>query len=194
MTNVQKVFAGVALVVILALGIAIGMGIHAGSGRPAGTVNNGASLINYPQWFSNGTGSGNVVYAGRNQQWAVDDSGNVIASSETIGSGTKLTGPLFGTCTINAYSTTIAASTTAQVDCSAGASSPVVIAGVLPTDTVVHIDLASSTPTTFEGLQVRWAAASTTPGYFTLKVFNGSGTTFTWSSSASSSADYIDLK
>lgn len=98
-----------------------------------------------------------------------------------------------GTCTINAYSATIAATGTAQVDCSAGVSGPVAITGILPGDRILA-SLASTTVANNEGLDIQWAAASTTPGYITLKIFNGSGAAYTWVSTASSSITYFDFK
>jgi len=96
-------------------------------------------------------------------------------------------------CNIISYSKTIAATGTQQVDCGLGTSTVVAITNVKPTDKIV-MSLPSTTPETFEGLDLMWVAPSTTPGYITMLVYNGSGNTFSWSASASTSAPYIDAK
>lgn len=109
-------------------------------------------------------------------------------------STSPITQILPGTCNIINYASTIAASTTAQVDCDAGTTgSPVAIAGILSGDKI-FIDPASTTPTTFMGLDLLKAAASTTAGHITLWVANQTGTTFTWANSSTSSLSFIDLR
>jgi hypothetical protein len=96
-----------------------------------------------------------------------------------------------GKCNIRAAANTISASSTVQVDCVSGLNSA--LAGVLAGDTVV-VSSSTSTPSTNEGLTILGASASTTPGYITLKMFNGTGNTYTWTAAASSSYSYIDLR
>lgn len=107
-----------------------------------------------------------------------------------------------GTCYIQPYATTIAASSTAYVDCQATAAvgnttgaNDVALLGVTTGDHVVA-DLATSTASTvFGGLDVTGVSASTTPGYIQLLLSNQTGTTFTWptTGTASGTASYIDL-
>ena len=138
---------------------------------------------------SNQTTVGNP-YAFTNTTYGVTLASSTATKLKVGASGSQITGIKFGTCTITAYATTIAATTTATVDCSAGSSAPSAISGILVTDEVVWARLASSTATTNLGLIVQDVSASTTAGYLTLKIFNGTGTTFTWSSAASSSVRY----
>lgn len=121
-------------------------------------------------------------------------SGQVTGGNLQVGSvGSVISGIQSGTCTIFAYSTTIAASSTAQVDCQAGASSLSAISGITSGDRI-FASLASTTSAIFEGIDIQWVAASTTPGYITMKLYNGTGGTFTWSSTASSSIPYLVVR
>jgi hypothetical protein len=118
-----------------------------------------------PKWYGNG------LYAGLLQQFSVSNAGAV-----TVGSaGTLLSGFNFGTCTITAYSNTIAASSSATADCAA--------TGIVSGDNV-EITQSTTSPTVAGGLVVL-ASASSTSGYITLKIINDTGGTFTWSAVAS---------
>lgn len=108
--------------------------------------------------------------------------------------GSQLTGIQVGTCTITAYATTIVATSSALVDCSAGVAAVSPISGITSGDKV-FVTLASTTVLTSQGgLLLNWAAASTTDGYIRLSVYNNSGTTFTWASTASSSIRYLVIR
>ncbi len=107
-------------------------------------------------------------------------------------SGTALTQIKKGTCTIFAYATTIAASSTGNVDCQAGVAALTSLGDVLKTD-LVFIQMPTSTPTTSNGMQY-YASASSTSGFISLRVINNTGTTFTWTSQASSSIPYIVIR
>lgn len=105
--------------------------------------------------------------------------GSVIGSS-----GTTINNETFGFCYIKAYATTIAASSTGVVDCQANAA--VSANGIAPltgvnSGDVVQIELSTSTSgTTFMGIDVIGASASSTNGYITLIVQNSTGATYTW--------------
>lgn len=109
-------------------------------------------------------------------------------------STSPITQILPGTCNIINYSSTIAASTTQQVDCDAGTTgAPVAISGIQSGDKI-FIDLASTTPTTYGGLDLVKVAASTTAGTITLWIFNQTGAAFTWANSSTSSLPFIDIR
>jgi hypothetical protein len=105
-----------------------------------------------------------------------------------------------GQCYIQPYATTIAASTTAKVDCQATAAvgsistaNDAALNGVSTGD-YVQVTLATSTAgTTSNGLVISGANASTTAGYIQLNISNLTGTTFTWptSGTASGTAMYL---
>ena len=136
-----------------------------------------------PMLFVNG------FSAGANQQFLVDGNGLT-----TIGAnGSALTNEVFGSCTIFAYATTIAATSTGDVDCQAGASALTAIAGIKMGD-AVFASLSTSTPTTVGGLVLESVSASTTSGYIHMKILNLTGTTFTWTAAASSSVKFLSIR
>lgn len=99
--------------------------------------------------------------------------------------GTTVSGFNFGTCYVQSASATISASSTATVDCQASTNgTQSALTGVTTNDSV-SVMFSTTTPTTYEGLQILGASASSTAGYITMKVFNGTGTTFTWTAAAS---------
>ncbi len=114
--------------------------------------------------------------------------------------GTAVSGINFGTCYVRPYAATIAASSTAQVDCQATQnfmSGPgTALAGITAAD-VIQLDLGSTTVgTLFGGLKLRTAFGSTTAGWITLSVQNDTGATYTWSitANASGTAQYIAVR
>ena len=109
--------------------------------------------------------------------------------------GTAITRVNTGTCFIKAYSATISATSTAQVDCQAtqnDSSAISALAGVTYGDNVIAT-LGTSTAGTLGGLVLEGAAASSTSGYLTLYIANLTGTTYTWSTTAAATgtASYI---
>lgn len=116
---------------------------------------------------------------------------NVNAGSLFSTTGTQVNRVNFGTCQIQASANTIAASTTATADCVLAAGTPpgTALTGITAGD-IVSVTPSTTTPTTYEGLQVHGASASSTPGYITVNLFNGTGATFTWTSAASTSLQY----
>lgn len=106
-------------------------------------------------------------------------------------SGTLESGFNFGTCYVQASSITIAASSTATVDCQAGTTGTQSALTGVSTNDNVSVQFSTTTPTTFQGLTVLGASASSTAGYITMKVYNGTGTTFTWIASASTTQYHV---
>lgn len=117
-------------------------------------------------------GSATVGYSGTLNE------GNVTRTGTTF---TRLNG---GTCYIKAYATTIAASSTAQVDCQAtaavSANGIAALTGVTFGDSVIATLATSTAGTASNGLVITGASASSTAGYVTLYISNLTGTTFTW--------------
>lgn len=133
---------------------------------------------------------------------AVTHSGTVSnTSTVTVGSsGTAMTRVNTGTCYIKAYAATIAASSTATVDCQATAvvdpSGASALTGVTMGDSVALTLSTTTAGTLYMGLQVAGASASTTSGYITVRLTNMLGSTFTWpiGTAATGTATYIVTK
>lgn len=118
--------------------------------------------------------------------------GSGCSDSNTSCTGTAINQMNDGTCYIKAYATTIAATTSVGVDCQATAAvsastgsigSP--LAGVQLGDFVQATLSTTTAGTSYGGLSLLGASASTTAGYIVLRIENLTGTTFTWSTSAS---------
>jgi len=119
-------------------------------------------------------------------------------------SGSALSGINFGTCYIKPWATTIAATTSVNVDCqgtaAVGSSTGLYLTSALSNvsygDTII-LQLATSTnnSSAFGGLVVSAVTASSTAGYIQLTLENLTGTTFTWplTGVASGTAKYVDL-
>lgn len=118
-----------------------------------------------------------------------------------IGSaGTQISNIVAGTCYVKAYATTIAATSTAIVDCQATAlvsqNGISALSGVKTNDIVQVTIATSSEPVASGGLILQSAAASTTAGYIQLNIFNGTGTTYTWptTGAATGTAFYTSMR
>lgn len=118
-------------------------------------------------------------------------------------SGTNITRMNAGTCYLQPNATTIAASTTAVVECQGTAAiknpnttNTSALTGVSSGDFVSVMLSTTTAGSTIEGLDIIGASASTTQGYITLRMVNQTGTTFTWptTGSASGTASYISFK
>ena len=112
-------------------------------------------------------------------------------------SGSTLNQIVKGTCSLYSGSgiTTIAATSTLNLDCQAnggvGVASP--ITGIASGDTV-FIQTPTSFPAgVFTGLRVLGATASSTTGYIQVALYNGTGATYTLTSAATSSLQYLDI-
>lgn len=108
-----------------------------------------------------------------------------------ICTGSSITSINAGSCTIWAPATTIAASTTQQVECQSATNGSLAsgLAG-LTANSICQIRMASSTNTTSNGLVLGGASASSTAGSIVVQLSNLTGTTFTWTATASSSAKW----
>ena len=124
------------------------------------------------------------------------------ASTDTVkigSSGTAASRLNFGTCYIKAYAATIEATSTATVDCqgtaAVDASGISALTGVTFGDQVSLTISTTTAGTTVNGLSVSAAAASTTAGYITAQIYNGTGGTFTWpvTGVATGTASYIAI-
>lgn len=105
---------------------------------------------------------------------------------------TPLLGENFGTCQVQSNANTIAASTTQTVDCVAVAGTPpgTALAGITAGDKITMQE-STTTSTAFGGVLLLGASASSTSGYITMKLYNATGATFTWTSAASTSFQYF---
>lgn len=111
----------------------------------------------------------------------------VDASALKIGgtNGTRLGLLSFGICQLIASTYTVAASTTIGMDCA--------ITGVVPTDGV-FAQFATSTQIGIGGWSIRGASASSTAGFITVSVVNGTGASNTIPASLASTTKYIVLR
>ena len=114
--------------------------------------------------------------------------------------GTAINRVNTGTCYILPYATTIAATTTAQVDCQGTAAigttntgKATALAGVSPGDFAVANLSSTTIGNAFNGLVIDEVVSSSTAGYLTFVITNNTGGTFTWpvNSTASGTASYI---
>lgn len=112
------------------------------------------------------------------------DEVDVSALKVNTTNGTRLGAVMAGTCSLIANSYTVAASSTVQMDCA--------ITGVVSTDGV-FAQFASSTPG-FGGWSIRGASASSTAGFATISVVNGTGGSSLMPASIASTTKYIVLR
>lgn len=118
--------------------------------------------------------------------------GELLTSILQVGSnGTDLAGIKTGSCTIWASSQTIAATSSAQVECQS-ATNGTLASGLtgITADSICSLNNASSTNTTSGSIVVAGVSASSTPGSIVARIANLTGGTFTWDATASSSAKW----
>lgn len=110
----------------------------------------------------------------------------------TIGgtSGTETNALKYGSCTIWAPATTIAATSTQQIVCQGGTDGGITAITGITADSVCTLTMASSTNTTLASLVVGGASASSTDGNIVARLVNLTGDTFTWTANASSSPQW----
>ncbi len=186
-----------ALTALVVVGLVLWMG-HGNGNVKAGTVDTSCqgftTCLSDLYLTTTGGGSGSLRAAGT---FIADGLATFNGTLKMSSVGTTITGMNFGTCFIHPYAATIAASTTAQVDCQGTANfagTPgSALAGIAYGDTVVAKLGTTTVGTIFGGLRLRGAEASTTAGYIALFVENDTGATYTWSTSqvASGTAQYI---
>lgn len=129
----------------------------------------------------------------------------------TIGvSGLPIANLSQGTCYLQPYATTIAASSTATVDCqgfaAVGSTAPAAastsaLTGVTLGDNILaSFATSTSASTTAPGLVILGASASTTAGYITLRVYNLTGAVYSYINNqgvgaiASGTVNYLDWR
>ena len=96
--------------------------------------------------------------------------------------GSQISNLVMGTCYIRNYAATVAATSSALVDCQGTLSGTVTaLAGVKTGD---YVQAVLSTTTAATALSIIGATASSTNGYIQLEVFNSSSTAYTWPTSA----------
>lgn len=124
---------------------------------------------------------------GTRDQLSIDNLGQLTLGTN----GTKLAAIKTGSCTIWDDSTTIAASTTGQVECQSATTGALTsgLTGVTA-DSICSVRVASSTNTTIGGVFPVGVSASSTAGSIVVGLYNQTGTTFTWSAAASSSSQW----
>jgi len=122
----------------------------------------------------------------------------LFGSTVKIGAnGTSLNRIDAGTCYIAPYATTIAATTSAAVDCQGtaawSASGTSALTGIVKGDFVQATLSTTTAGVTYGGIVITGASASTTPGHIQLIIENLTGTTYTWPTSltATGTASYI---
>jgi len=186
---IQKITLGIAVIALIVGGVAI---TRSNQVVPTETTL-GATTVFQKTSFTEG------LFAGSGRQVEISRDGGFKLGS----SGTAVTRINTGTCYIQSYATTIAATSSATVECQATAlvrttattfTSP--LTGVASGD-AVNVTLSTATAgTTVGGLTITAATASTTAGYISLRVYNGTGATFTWpvTGSATGTASYIVTK
>lgn len=173
---IQKIKEWSGVIALVAIVLSLVMG---GSGR-FGAIKD----TSYFDFFNAATGGGFQI------------NGTTVLSASTFvppGTSTALAGMNFGSCIIYAYATTIAASSTATVDCQGGTSTLTALTGVSSGDKVMAM-ATTSISSVSQGVSILSANASTTNGYITMTLFNGTGTTFTWSGGASSTIKYVAFR
>lgn len=147
----------------------------------------GGSVIEHQQTdFVNGLRvAGDLVFDGTSGQpvVTVGDNGTALANVKT------------GSCTIWAPANTIAATSSQQVECQ-GATNGSLSASLtgITTDSTCYLKMASSTNTTLGTILIGGASPTSTAtvsaGSLVARIVNLTGTTYTWSAAASSSAQW----
>lgn len=104
--------------------------------------------------------------------------------------GTKVSAITFGACTIWAPANTITASTTQQIVCQNNTDGTIGALSGLTASSNCTFTMASSTNTNVLSIALEGTSASSTAGTIVGRLANFTGTTFTWSAAASSSAQW----
>lgn len=196
--NSTYVYGGILIAVVIAIGAyfypQVGSNTF-GTAVDCGSTTCFTTLGVLTSFQDDGTAlfNGTVTLAG-----GVTLSGATTLASTTITqlkvgqAGTQATGLNFSTCQIVSTANTIAASSTKQVDCAGAAGAA--LGGITVGDKVIVQNSSSTPSTTGAGLTILGASASSTSGFLTLILYNGTGGTFTWTAGASSSYQYVALR
>lgn len=198
MNSTKSTWIAIAIVAVIAI---IGVftpkvAYHLGAASTA-TTNLPSLGLNGPLQVGTGCGDG----------YSTCTAGTTLsATTLTQGtSGVAITNLAPGTCYIKAYATTIAASSTAVVDCQGTALIDqstgrigAALTGVSTNDKVVVTLSTTTSGTVSNGLVVTGANGSTTAGYIQLTISNLTGAVFTWPTTnfapATGTASFIDWR
>lgn len=151
MNTAQNIFN---VLIVIAL-VAIGAVTVSRSDAPSLGTTGAASYVALPTWFGGG------LSIGSSQQLNVSSTGGLTLGA----SGTALSQVIDTTCTAIAY-TSLAATSSQQLDCP--------VTGAVSTDRVlVALPLAASNAAL--GFTIGGAAASTTAGYVSFRLYNLTG-------------------
>ena len=197
MTLKEKILFGATVVVVAIVAVFSVLHFFNSNGSKPSTFGAVSGLLaeNYIPYVSINTGyksAYGITTTGALSAAATTITGLFTASAGALFSstGTQVNRVNFGTCYVQASATTIAASSTVTVDCQASTSGAnTALTGVTAGD-IVNVQFATTTPTTYAGLQILGASASSTTGFITMKVQNNTGATYTWTSAASTT-NYI---
>lgn len=182
MSNKSLVWAGIILAVLAVFGVGF-LTTHGGN-LGGGTSYNESNLVgDVYQGLSHTLMMQNGVFVGP----------ITTAQAVKVGTnGTSLAGIKTGSCTIWAPATTIAASTTQQVECQGATDGSISRISGITSDSTCVLTNASSTNTVSNSIVIAGQSASSTgtSGSIVARISNLTGGTFTWSSTASSSAKW----
>lgn len=185
MNNKNSFATPLAVVAVLLSVIAVWIGwSNGGASISAGATANQTSTAGYYNAGTSGTGG-----------FKVNGTAVFTITSGTTPSFSVQRGFNFGTCSAHVSATTLAASSTTQIDCQAGTGGTLsALSGITYGDKIV-MSMASTTVGTGSnagaGLIIRAVDASSTAGVISMQIYNGTGATFTWTAAASSSFRYF---
>ena len=100
--------------------------------------------------------------------------------------GSVISNALFGKCSLISNNFTVTASTSVAMDCA--------VTGATSADTVFGNFATSTASTAGPGWEVVGVSASSTAGYDTFRITNGTGATATIPASLASSTEYLNLR
>lgn len=189
----KLVLGGIMLVAAL-LALAIWSGVSGVVNRVEGPNGIGAAgnllIENYIPVIRQNGGLATALPISGTGGWTLSGGGTETGGVTFGTSGTTLNRLNFGSCAVVGYANTISASTTATVDCGSTGQVGGTLTGVSSGDLFDAYSTTTISCTTQGCLSIVGSTASTTNGYGTLKLYNGTGGTFTWTGAASTSIVY----
>ncbi len=129
---------------------------------------------------------GEYFAVGSAEQFQIDGDGDVTFGT----SGTPISGLRTGSCTIWAGATTVAASSSAIVECQSATNGGIAALTGVTSDSTCFLDTASSTSAVWGGIAVTGVSASSSGTTIVARIANLTGGTFTWSAVSSSTAKW----
>jgi hypothetical protein len=176
---IEKINKWIPVVTLIAVAVLVGLALVGGN---QSTPFGGSTADNWNV-------GGNLTVAGTTAFTGALTLGTYGSSVSTLNQGT---------CYLRPYAATVAATSTVAVDCQAtaawNASGMSALTGIKNFTDVVSVQLSTTTAgTTFGGLHIAGASASSTDGYIVLHITNLTGTTYTWptTGTASGTATYL---